>query len=53
MSTFHGPQHKGAMRAHREQLRKEAAQRQARAEARLLVELYAADNHPTPERTTS
>lgn len=40
MSTFSGPQSKGAMRAHRETKRREAEQRQARAEARRVVEAY-------------
>jgi hypothetical protein len=40
--SWHGPQHKGATRERREQKRREAAERQARAEAREVVEAWAA-----------
>lgn len=41
MATFSGPQHKHAMRAHRQRRREQAAQRQARSDARRVVEAYA------------
>jgi hypothetical protein len=40
--SWHGPQHKSASREHREQKRREAAERQARAEARKVVDAWAA-----------
>jgi hypothetical protein len=40
--TWHGKQHKGAARERHEQKRREAAERQARAEARRVVETWAA-----------
>jgi hypothetical protein len=42
MSAYSGKYHKGATRERREQKRREAAQRQARAEARKAVEAWAA-----------
>jgi hypothetical protein len=42
MSAYSGKYHKGASRERREQKRREAAQRQARAEAREVVEAWAA-----------
>ena len=36
--TWHGPAHKHAMRDHRDRKRREAQQRQQRAEARRIVE---------------
>jgi hypothetical protein len=40
--SWHGPQHKGASRERREQRRREATVQQARAEARKVVETWAA-----------
>jgi hypothetical protein len=40
--SWHGPHHKGASRERREQRRREAAEQQARAEARKVVDAWAA-----------
>jgi hypothetical protein len=49
--SWHGPARKGATRERREQKRREAAERQARAEAREVVDAWVAKRGESLVRT--